>query len=262
MGPIGSQYRQVGNAVPPSLGYIFAREISLIQSSGNNVSRKVEFAPHSISQVISKIKKYGTPNLGNLTNPLDELVYLYISHRTFEKAYQQVYKSLRSAYPSSEKLRKAKLNDVIRILEPSGLAKQKAETILKALTKIKLDFKETSMRKLSNMSEDAQLNYLLTLPRVGIKTAYCVMMYSFGIEVLPIDANIRRVCQRLGWLPHNIDDGKEHSIIHAIIPPKERYSFHVNCICHARSICIPIQPRCGECNIADFCPKNIWFKKK
>lgn len=257
-GSMHNQYRQIGNAVPPPLAHVVAQEIRLVLGEGLSERHKLtqkQFTPYVINEIIRRLEKYGTPNLGNLSNPLDELIYLYISQRTFEKSYKSVFRKLKRMYPSFDKIGCADVNNITKILGPSGLAKQKAKTILGALSKINEDFGETSLRKLRKLDETSRLNYLLSLPRVGLKTAYCIMMFCFNSNVLPIDTNIRRVCQRLGLLPQRIDSKKEHNILHTLIPPKDRYSFHVNCISHARECCIPLYPRCTKCHLEEFCPR-------
>ncbi len=257
-GSLHSQYRQVGNAVPPQLSHAVAVAIANTLSNkrkGSIKPKPIKFTPYIINQILNRLKEYGSPTLGNLKNPLDELIYLYISQRTFERSYITVFKKLKKRYPTFEKLRHAKKAELVRIIEPSGLARQKAKTISTALNKIEKDFNETSLSRLKKFDDKKKLEYLLTLPRVGIKTAYCLMMFSFGVQVLPIDANIRRVCRRLGLLPSGLKAEDEHKILHAIIAPRDRYAFHVNCITHARKQCIPNYPKCSVCIITEFCPK-------
>jgi len=259
LGKPDSQYRQVGNAVPPKLAQVVARVIMDFLSDGGGASFAFvpkSFAPNTVVEVNKILKqRYRTPRLGNKKNPLDELVYLYISQRTFEKSYQSTFNELKNHYPSFEKLKNADIRELEKILRPAGLGNQKAVTISDALAKIHRDFGEVSLKKLKELDNQSKLNYLLTLPRVGLKTAYCILMYCFGEEVLPIDANIRRVCRRLGWLPHGVDQKKEHSILHNIIAQKDRYAFHVNAICHARDTCLPLYPKCCSCPISELCPK-------
>lgn len=259
LGKPESQYRQVGNAVPPQLAQVVARVIMDFLSDSGGVSFACvskSFAPNTVVEVNKILKqRYRTPRLGNKKNPLDELIYLYISQRTFEKAYQSTFIELKKHYPSFEKLKNADIEELEKILRPSGLGSQKAVTISNALAKIHRDFGEVSLKKLKKLDNQSKLNYLLTLPRVGFKTAYCILMYCFGEEVLPIDANIRRVCHRLGWLSAGVDQKNEYSILNTIIAPKDRYAYHVNAICHARNTCIPLYPKCRSCAISEFCPK-------
>ena len=264
-GSTHSQYTQVGNAVPPKLAFVFARAVTRIirPNVGALKSPAGHFVPHSVRQIFERLEKtYGAPPLGNRRNPLDELVYLYISQRTFEKSYQTVFRNVKKRYVTFDGLRGAKVEELAEILRPAGLARQKAEAIIGTLSKIYSDFGETSLRTLRRKDEEGQLDYLLSLPRVGLKTAHCVMLFCLDRKLLPIDANVRRVCQRLGLLAQKLDIRNESTILHTLIPPENRLSFHVNCIEHARKCCLPLHPRCHECSIHEFCQKIEMPKKE
>lgn len=257
-GSMHDQYRLVGNAVPPPLAKAIAQEIKSVltqKSLKNHKLTQKQFTPYIVDKIIRKLEKYGTPDLRNLPNPLDELIYLYISQRTFEKFSKTVFKKLKQKYWSFEKIRRADINDVIKILEPSGLARQKAQTILYTLSKINNDFGKTTLRNLKIFDESHKLKYLLSLPRVDLKTAYYIMLFCFGSNVLPVDANICRVSKRLGLLQYAINSKKKHDILHSMIPPKDRRSFYVNCTFHARECCMPLHPKCSNCYLKKICPR-------
>ena len=55
---------------------------------------------------------YGTPDLGNKSDPVDELVYIVLSRRTREGAYQAAFDSLRSRYAAWEELAAAGTDEI------------------------------------------------------------------------------------------------------------------------------------------------------
>src|SRR5262249_15295491 len=66
---------------------------------------------------------YGTPDLGNKADPVDELVYIILSRRTREGAYQAAFDALKSTYPRWEALAAAPIADIERIVGFSGLGR-------------------------------------------------------------------------------------------------------------------------------------------
>ena len=88
---------------------------------------------------------------------------------------------------------------------------------------------------------------------VSDKVARCVMMYTLGAKVLPVDAHVHRLARRLGWTERKRAD-ECHSELEAIIPPERRFTFHVAAILHGRAVCRPRDPRCAECCLRSYCP--------
>jgi endonuclease III len=109
------------------------------------------------------------------------------------------------------------------------------------------------------MSDEEAEAFLLSLPGVGKKVARCVLMYSLGRQVFPVDTHCWRIAQRLGWVRPTQKDKhcapRDMDRLQSKIPPELRHSLHVNMISLGREICAPTSPRCDECPISAWCPK-------
>jgi hypothetical protein len=85
----------------------------------------------------------------------------------------------------------------------------------------------------------------------------CVMMYSLGRNVFPVDSNCWRICRRLGWVratrPDRSCSPRDMDRVQAAIPANFRFSLHVNLVSHGRSCCLPSTPHCESCCIQHFC---------
>jgi len=75
----------------------------------------------------------------------------------------------------------------------------------------------------------------------------------------PVDAHIKRVMVRLspyrglGSELERLDLKRLRSVLPDLIPPNLRYSLHSNLISHGKSVCRNTRPRCGDCEIRNFC---------
>jgi len=105
-------------------------------------------------------------------------------------------------------------------------------------------------------AEEAEA-YLTSLPGVGIKTAKCVLMYSLGREVLPVDTHVLRVATRLDLVNPDTTRSQAHRLLEAEIPPKDRYAFHVNALAHGRAVCKAREPDCPSCPLKAECPLGL-----
>jgi endonuclease III len=197
-------------------------------------------------------KTYGKPRLGNKFNPLDEYLFILLSLRTTYWSFEKVYRHFKNRYPKWEDVYKARAVDIARVIKDAGLSNQKAAHIKSALRKIRKDFGALSLKDLNRLNDSDVQNYLLTLPGLGLKAARCIMMYSLGCNVLPVDTHTQRVSERLGLIK-NVDNKKAHQLLDRIIPQEQCYVYHVGCVMHGRRICLYNRPKCVECFVKGYC---------
>lgn len=198
--------------------------------------------------------RYPPSDLGNKKNPLDELLYIIISLRTTEPSLQRTYRKFKNVFPKWENVLEASVKRIATALRNAGLFKQKAQNLKMILRKIKSDWKDISLKKLQRLSGGEMEKYLISLRGIGLKSARCIMMYSFRRKVFPVDSHCFRIIKRLGWIEPDSKYSKEvQNRIQYLIPPRLRYRLHVNLIQHGRRICLPAYPRCNICVINRLC---------
>lgn len=193
----------------------------------------------------------------NKKNPLSELLFIICSLQTNETLYQSTYASLRARFPKFSQLADAQEDEIASVIAHGGLSRQKARTIRAILSSLESDFGAPTLSPLRSMTDAECEQYLESLPGIGRKTGRCVMMYSLGRDVFPVDSNCWRICRRLGWVrptrPDKSCSPRDMNRVQNGIPPNLRLSLHVNMVSHGRTICIPSQPRCGMCCIRSLC---------
>jgi endonuclease III len=197
-------------------------------------------------------RRYGTPHLGNKRHPISELVFIILSARTRGVEHEAFYRKLRRAFPTWEAVRDAPTRGIERVIHDAGLSRIKARQIKAILRRITHDFGSLSGRGLRSLSPEKLEGYLASLPGVGLKTARCVMLYSFDIEVFPVDTHCMRLFQNLGLVAGPMRFEKAQDPLQAMVPAAIRYSLHVNTVAHGRATCTAA-PRCAECVIQRLC---------
>ena len=195
---------------------------------------------------------YGRPRLGNPRRPLDDLFFILISNRTAPKKAATTYRSFKARFPQGDLLSEARVADIERVLRPAGLSLKKAGQIRGIAGQLRQDFGRVTLRPLLIQPDADVLDYLSQLPGVSTKVAYCVMMYTMGRDVLPVDVHVHRVCRRLGWLDKKRAD-QSHEVLAELVPPHRRFAFHIDCILLGRKVCTPTNPKHRECAIEGYC---------
>jgi endonuclease III len=198
---------------------------------------------------------YGVPEAEPHGHPIAELIKTVLSQHTNDRNRDRSFAALRERFPTWEEVRDAPLGELEEAIRPGGLARQKAPRIQSILEQLgdppDLDWTETAPREES-------LEYLLSLPGVGRKTAACVLIFTWGIPEIPVDVHVHRVGGRLGLFPPKASFERAHDEMLAIVEPEDAYELHMNLIRHGRELCRPT-PRCEECELRRMCP---WYRAR
>jgi len=210
-----------------------------------------------VARILAAVHR--TPDLGNKQDPVDELIYIILSRKTRESAYQSTFEELKRAFPGWDDLLDAPVSRVRRLVRSGGLEEKKTTSIRGALTALKDEFGACTLDPARSWSDERLEAFLCSLPEIQRKSAFCIMMYAFGRTVFPVDAHVGRILARVGpYRELGLDlDGLDHRRLQAVladlVPPNLRHGLHVNLIAHGREVCRARSPRCGECVIRGFC---------
>lgn len=205
---------------------------------------------------------YGSPDLGNKQDPTDELVYILLARHTREGAYQRTFEALKQRFPTWDELLDTPREEVERLVYSGGLSGKKTLALYAALARLRETFGSCTLEPARDWSDEKLEAFLCELPEIQRKSAYCVMMYSFGRAVFPADTHVGRVLGRigpyrdLGLSLDGLDHKKLQKELADLVPPNLRYSLHVNLIEHGRAVCKSPRPLCDRCELRNFCRYN------
>ena len=181
------------------------------------------------------------------------LIGTILSARTKDESTNKASEQLFRKYPTAEKLAKAPLTEIRKLIRPSGFYKNKAKMI-KQTSKIIL---EQYGGKVPGTMEE-----LVRLPGVGRKVAGCVLVYGFGrAESIPVDTHVHRVSNRIGFVETKTPE-KTERILMETTPRKYWLVLNDLFVRHGKTICRPRWPRCNLCPINKYCGyyKNVYSK--
>lgn len=186
-------------------------------------------------------------------NPHCELEYfddfsflcaVVLSAQTTDKAVNLVTKPLFLKYPTVYDIATSSEDELIPILRPIGLMKNKSHYLIKISKAIVEGYG-------GNVPHD--FNELLKLPGVGRKTANVFLAEIDKRPAIAVDTHVNRVSYRLG-LSSSIDNvlKTEHEL-EAGFDEKDWIKVHYGLLFMGRYKCLSKNPKCSDCKLKSIC---------
>lgn len=186
-------------------------------------------------------------------NPHCELEYfddfsflcaVVLSAQTTDKAVNLVTKPLFLKYPTVFDIASSSEDELIPILRPIGLMKNKSHYLIKISKAIVEGYG-------GKVPHD--FNELIKLPCVGRKTANVFLAEIDKRPAIAVDTHVNRVSYRLG-LSSSIDNvlKTEHEL-EAGFDEKDWIKVHYGLLFMGRYKCLSKNPKCSDCNLKSIC---------
>ena len=180
------------------------------------------------------------------TNAFELLIATILSAQCTDVRVNIVTADLFRKYRCPEDFLNVAQTDLEKDIHSTGFFRNKAKNIQAACKRII----EVYSGNVPQTMDD-----LLTLGGVARKTANVVMGNAFGIASgVVVDTHVSRLSQRLGLTKEKTPE-KIVRDLEKLVPTKNWVMFPHWMIYHGRQICDARKPKCGECTLADICPK-------
>jgi endonuclease-3 len=198
-------------------------------------------------------KAYGRPRPFRKTDPVDEIVRTVLSQNTNDRNSLAAFAVLKGHFKAWDEVLHADTARIAGLIKHAGLANIKAKRIKDVLGEVKRREGKVSLALLDRLDVGPALEYLRSLKGIGPKTAACVLLFSFGKPLMPVDTHIFRVAKRLGLIEAGQTIEEAHEALTALVPKRLIYEFHLGIIEHGRRTCKAQNPRCGFCVLYHMC---------
>lgn len=172
------------------------------------------------------------------------LCAVVLSAQTTDKAVNLVTKPLFLKYPTVFDIASSSEDELIPILRPIGLMKNKSHYLIKISKAIVEGYG-------GKVPHD--FNELIKLPGVGRKTANVFLAEIDKRPAIAVDTHVNRVSYRLG-LSSSIDNvlKTEHEL-EAGFDEKDWIKVHYGLLFMGRYKCLSKNPKCSDCNLKSIC---------
>jgi len=221
---------------------------------------------------------YGRPEWQRRLDPTSELILTILTQNSADTGAEVAFEALRVRYPGHGEVvahhpgagwggvglpdgvepdwaavEAAPLPELVETIWVGGLANQKAPRIQATLRKIREERGDYSLEFLGNMTAIEARDWLTQIDGIGKKTASVLLLFSFGLPLMPIDRHVDRVVRRVGMIPQKVSVDDAHDLFLGMLEPDQMYEAHVNLIQHGRKICHAQRPEHEICPLRARC---------
>lgn len=143
---------------------------------------------------------YGPQAWWPAKTPFEVILGAYLTQNTSWKAVERSLANLHAAGATTlEGLRAVPLDELRRLIQPSGFFTRKAPALKAFVAMVDEEF-GGSLDRLAAAPEAELRKRLLELPGVGPETADAILLYALGHSVPVADEYLRRIAERHGLL--------------------------------------------------------------
>ena len=221
---------------------------------------------------------YGRPTWQRRLDPTSELILTILTQNSADTNAEVAFEALRARYPSGGEVQAhnagagwggeglpdgvdpdwvaveaAPLPELVDTIRPGGLANQKAPRIQATLRRIREERGDYSLEFLGEMSALDARDWLTAIDGIGKKTASVLLLFSFGMPLMPVDRHVERVAHRVGLIGPKVTADDAHDLFLGMLEPDQMHEAHVNLIQHGRTLCHARRPDCGVCPLRPRC---------
>ena len=223
-------------------------------------------------------ERYGRPTWGRRLDPVSELILTILTQNSADSNAEVAFEALRDRYPSGgvaqahnpgagwggvglpdgaapdwQTVEHAPLPELVDTIRPGGLANQKAPRIQATLRRIREEHGDYSLEFLGEMTALEARDWLTGIDGVGRKTASVLLLFGFGLPLMPVDRHVERVSQRVGLIGPKVSADDAHELFLGMLEPDQMLEAHVNLIQHGRKVCHARRPDCAACPLRPRC---------
>lgn len=192
---------------------------------------------------IPYVTKLSRDQKGKQTRAYAILASTIISLRTKDKVTEEASERLLAKAPSLTKLKSLSVEQIEKLIYPSGFYRNKA----KQLKQIAITLLSDNEGIVPNNIEK-----LIKLPGVGRKTANLVMTEGFDSYGICVDIHVHRIFNRLGFIETKEPDETEF-VLREILPKKYWKEINFWLVTFGQNHCKPVSPKCDTCLLKNNC---------
>jgi endonuclease-3 len=208
----------------------------------------VEKVMRSLARAITGLELPAVEKISeeNAEDPFRILIATILSARTQDATTHAASARLFRRARTPRSMARLRVKEIEKLIYPVSFYRYKARYVKACCEMLVTRF---------NGQVPATMEELVMLPGVGRKTANLVLILGFqSLQNICVDTHVHRIANRLGWVKTKLPDETEQALYRNT---ERRWWPYINLylVTWGQNVCRPVYPRCGDCVVADQCPR-------
>lgn len=180
------------------------------------------------------------------SDPYRVLVSTLLSLRTRDKVTLERSKALFGRAENFTELEGMDESEIADIIKPVAFYTRKAADLKKIAHVINTSY---------GGKVPSEMEALMSLPGVGLKTASLTLNLGFGIDAICVDCHVHQILNRLGIVDTKNAEETENELRN-ILPRRFWIPLNEVLVRYGQAVCTPVSPFCSKCSETTRCPKK------
>lgn len=181
----------------------------------------------------------------NYKDPFIVLIACILSLRTNDRTTYPATVRMLKLGKTPEDFAKCDVKELEKAIYPVGFYANKAKQIV--------ELSKELVEKYNSKVPDT-IEELVKFNGVGRKTANLTLAKGHNIPAICVDVHVHRIFNRIGYVKTKTPEETEFALREKL-PKKYWLDINTLLVTHGQNICKPINPKCNECPIAQYCNK-------
>ena len=188
----------------------------------------------------------------HVRDPFPLLIATILSQNTSDRNSHRAFARLMERFEiRPEVLASLSPGDIKPLISCAGLHEVKSKRIVD-VSRIVLEKFGGDLHKVLDLPLDEARETFMSVKGIGPKTADVVLAFAGKRPIIPVDTNIFRVADRIGFAKGRNYE-RTRMALEEVVPPEKMRVMHILLIQLGREICKPRSPKCSVCPISGFC---------
>lgn len=206
-----------------------------------------------IDKIVETLKEADQPRsdfvhlMDSFNDPYLVLIACILSLRTNDKTTYPATLRMLELGRTPEDFAKCDVKVLEKAIYPVGFYTNKAKQIVELSKELVAKY---------NSKVPESIEEMIKFNGVGRKTANLVLSEGFHKPAICVDVHVHRISNRLGYVKTKNPEETEFAL-RKKLPPKYWIDINSLLVTHGQNICKPINPKCEQCPIKDYCNRIL-----